>query len=113
MRDLRSGVSGAVLSEGDERRRLPVHRGHFREVVAATRGAVPLGSLMEAPFDHKVCVLGLQVNEAGLESYLQQKRAEGYTLLGVEQTSGSTLLDQFIFSTKCLLLLGTLSFPWA
>jgi tRNA G18 (ribose-2'-O)-methylase SpoU len=49
----------------------------------------------------------VQVNEAGLVAYLQQKRAEGYALLGVEQTSGSTLLDAFTFPAKCLLLLGT------
>jgi len=48
----------------------------------------------------------LEVNENDLASFLEEKRKEGYSLLGVEQASGSIMLDQFIFPSKCLLLLG-------
>lgn len=51
----------------------------------------------------------MQVNENDLASFLEEKRKEGYSLLGVEQASGSIMLDQFIFPSKCLLLLGTSS----
>uniref|UniRef100_A0A8D2JJ93 tRNA (guanosine(18)-2'-O)-methyltransferase TARBP1 n=1 Tax=Sciurus vulgaris TaxID=55149 RepID=A0A8D2JJ93_SCIVU len=41
-----------------------------------------------------------------LTGYLQQKRAAGYTVIGVEQTAHSSDLVQFSFPEKSLLLLG-------
>ncbi|KAJ8308141.1 hypothetical protein KUTeg_013015 [Tegillarca granosa] len=41
-----------------------------------------------------------------LGEYLQQKRQEGYTLVGVEQTANSVSLTDFQFPVKTLLLLG-------
>eukprot|EP00727_Mastigamoeba_balamuthi_P010410 m51a1_g5992 putative probable methyltransferase tarbp1-like (1442) ;mRNA; f:279978-284714 len=46
------------------------------------------------------------VGEPGLPEYLARKRAEGYTLFGVEQTSGSVPLQSVKFPQKSLLILG-------
>ncbi len=48
----------------------------------------------------------LEVPEADLSHWMVQKRAEGYRLIGVEQTAGSTLLPEFAFPPKSVLLLG-------
>ncbi|KAL0020919.1 hypothetical protein WJX77_011015 [Trebouxia sp. C0004] len=48
----------------------------------------------------------LEVPEANLSHWMVQKRAEGYRLIGVEQTAGSTLLPEFTFPSKSVLLLG-------
>ncbi|KAK7816150.1 hypothetical protein U0070_023633, partial [Myodes glareolus] len=48
----------------------------------------------------------LEVRPAQLTDYLQQKKAEGYTVVGVEQTAQSSDLAQFRFPEKSLLLLG-------
>ncbi|XP_041506206.1 probable methyltransferase TARBP1 isoform X2 [Microtus oregoni] len=48
----------------------------------------------------------LEVRPAQLTDYLQQKKAEGYTVIGVEQTAQSSDLAQFCFPEKSLLLLG-------
>jgi len=48
----------------------------------------------------------VEVKEDDLVKYLLEKRSEGYTLLGVEQTSHSVLLPNFVFPKKCLLLMG-------
>ncbi|XP_048193359.1 LOW QUALITY PROTEIN: probable methyltransferase TARBP1 [Perognathus longimembris pacificus] len=48
----------------------------------------------------------LEVKPAQLAEYLQQKKAEGYTIVGVEQTAKSSELDQYCFPEKSLLLLG-------
>ncbi|XP_075555672.1 tRNA (guanosine(18)-2'-O)-methyltransferase TARBP1 isoform X2 [Dermacentor variabilis] len=42
-----------------------------------------------------------------LKEYLPGKRSEGYTLVGVEQTTGSKPLHEFSFPQKTLLLLGS------
>lgn len=41
-----------------------------------------------------------------LKSYLSEKRKEGYTLVGAEQTAGSKPLHEYSFLKKTLLLLG-------
>ncbi|KAG3257835.1 TAR (HIV-1) RNA binding protein 1 [Ictidomys tridecemlineatus] len=48
----------------------------------------------------------VEVKPHQLPSYLQQKRAAGYTVIGVEQTAHSSDLAQFCFPEKSLLLLG-------
>lgn len=43
-----------------------------------------------------------------IAEYMQQKKAEGYTLIGLEQTDKSIRLDEkYIFPRKSLILLGT------
>ncbi|MEJ1284303.1 TAR RNA binding protein 1 [Cricetulus griseus] len=48
----------------------------------------------------------VEVRPAQLTDYLQQKKAEGYTVIGVEQTAQSSDLAQYRFPEKSLLLLG-------
>ncbi len=38
--------------------------------------------------------------------YLEEKKADGYSLLGIEQTSNSANLINFTFPKKCVLVLG-------
>ncbi|KAF2077091.1 hypothetical protein CYY_001600 [Polysphondylium violaceum] len=47
-----------------------------------------------------------EVNPTNLKDYLLAKKKEGYSLLGVEQTSTSKQLNQYTFPQKSLLLLG-------
>ena len=47
-----------------------------------------------------------KVHESKLPEYLHQKRQEGYTLVGVEQTANSVCLTDYTFPVKTLLLLG-------
>ncbi|XP_037080989.1 probable methyltransferase TARBP1 [Pollicipes pollicipes] len=47
-----------------------------------------------------------EVKPHQLPSYLQQMRSAGYTLVGVEQTSGSVPVAEYQFPVKTLLLLG-------
>ncbi|KAK2488544.1 hypothetical protein MC885_018597, partial [Smutsia gigantea] len=48
----------------------------------------------------------VEVKPPQLIDYLQEKKAEGYTIIGVEQTARSSDLTQFRFPEKSLLLLG-------
>nr|KAF6395630.1 TAR (HIV-1) RNA binding protein 1 [Rousettus aegyptiacus] len=48
----------------------------------------------------------VEVKPAQLADYLQQRKAEGYTIIGVEQTARSVALTQYRFPEKSLLLLG-------
>lgn len=48
----------------------------------------------------------VEVKPPQLIDYLQQKKAEGYTIIGVEQTAKSLDLTQYCFPEKSLLLLG-------
>lgn len=48
----------------------------------------------------------VEVQEIALTEYLMTKKAEGYTLLGVEQTSHSVSLPDFKFPKKTVLLMG-------
>ncbi|XP_013360164.1 PREDICTED: probable methyltransferase TARBP1 isoform X2 [Chinchilla lanigera] len=48
----------------------------------------------------------VEVKPAQLIDYLQLKKAEGYTVIGVEQTARSSDLAQYCFPEKSLLLLG-------
>lgn len=47
-----------------------------------------------------------EVAEADVAAYLQQKKDEGYTLCGLEQTTTSAVLGDYEFPEKCVLLLG-------
>ncbi|XP_074017579.1 probable methyltransferase TARBP1 [Numenius arquata] len=48
----------------------------------------------------------VEVKPAQLVDYLQQKKTEGYTIIGVEQTAKSFDLTEYCFPEKSLLLLG-------
>lgn len=48
----------------------------------------------------------VEVKPPQLLNYLQQKKTEGYTIIGVEQTAKSLDLTQYCFPEKSLLLLG-------
>lgn len=48
----------------------------------------------------------MKVKPAQLPDYLQQQKAQGYTVIGVEQTARSADLTQYCFPEKSLLLLG-------
>ena len=54
--------------------------------------------------DHWVPIRGVGPEE--LPAYLEEKRKEGYTLFGVEQTNESISLEKVEFPAKSLLLLG-------
>lgn len=47
-----------------------------------------------------------QVTESELPAYLQERRDEGYTLFGVEQTTGSVMLQDVVFPPRSLIVLG-------
>ncbi|XP_074846250.1 tRNA (guanosine(18)-2'-O)-methyltransferase TARBP1 isoform X2 [Carettochelys insculpta] len=48
----------------------------------------------------------VEVKPPQLVDYLQQKKTEGYTIVGVEQTAKSSNLTEYCFPDKSLLLLG-------
>ena len=48
----------------------------------------------------------LEVKEAVLIPWLAKKQSEGYTLVGLEQTAGSTCLPSYKFPSKTVLVLG-------
>nr|XP_032630889.1 probable methyltransferase TARBP1 [Chelonoidis abingdonii] len=48
----------------------------------------------------------VEVKPYQLVNYLQQKKTEGYTIIGVEQTAKSSDLTEYCFPEKSLLLLG-------
>ncbi|XP_066473038.1 probable methyltransferase TARBP1 isoform X2 [Tiliqua scincoides] len=48
----------------------------------------------------------VEVKPFQLVEYLEQKKMEGYTIVGVEQTAKSCDLTEYCFPEKCLLLLG-------
>jgi tRNA guanosine-2'-O-methyltransferase len=49
-----------------------------------------------------------EVTEPDVAVFLTEKKAEGYLLCGLEQTTTSTPLQEFDFPRKCVLLLGKL-----
>ena len=48
----------------------------------------------------------IEVAESNLLEWMLQKRSQGFTLIGVEQTAESTSLPDFVFPCKSVLLLG-------
>jgi tRNA guanosine-2'-O-methyltransferase len=47
-----------------------------------------------------------ELKENDIPSYLIQKKNEGYSIVGVEQTESSTSIEKFVFPKKIVLLLG-------
>lgn len=54
---------------------------------------------------HSACCV-LQVREPALLAWLERKRGQGYTLLGLEQTAESVPLPRYPFPKRCVLVLG-------
>ncbi|XP_078155872.1 tRNA/rRNA methyltransferase (SpoU) family protein [Carex rostrata] len=48
----------------------------------------------------------LEVPVSSVKAFLEKKRCEGYSLVGLEQTANSTPLDRFSFRNKTALVLG-------
>ncbi|XP_052209740.1 uncharacterized protein LOC127813058 isoform X2 [Diospyros lotus] len=48
----------------------------------------------------------IEVPESNLKAFLQKKKREGFSLLGLEQTANSIPLDQYVFPKKMVLVLG-------
>ncbi|XAR70547.1 tRNA (guanosine(18)-2'-O)-methyltransferase [Bertholletia excelsa] len=48
----------------------------------------------------------IEVPESNLKVFLQKKKQEGFSILGLEQTANSISLDQYIFPKKTVLVLG-------
>lgn len=48
----------------------------------------------------------IEVVENDVAKYLQEKKEQGYTLCGLEQTTTSATLGEYEFPEKCVLLLG-------
>jgi len=44
--------------------------------------------------------------DTNILEYVKQKKTEGYTIVGVEQTSSSVKLEHFSFPERCVLVLG-------
>lgn len=48
----------------------------------------------------------IEVPVSNVEGFLEKKKKEGFSILGLEQTANSVALDQFVFPTKTVLVLG-------
>lgn len=48
----------------------------------------------------------IEVPVCSIKAFLQKKRREGFSILGLEQTANSTALDKFVFPNKTVLVLG-------
>uniref|UniRef100_A0A1D1XU92 tRNA (guanosine(18)-2'-O)-methyltransferase TARBP1 n=2 Tax=Anthurium amnicola TaxID=1678845 RepID=A0A1D1XU92_9ARAE len=48
----------------------------------------------------------IEVPVCSMKAFLEKKRCEGFSILGLEQTANSTPLDQYSFSKKTVLVLG-------
>ncbi|VAI25797.1 unnamed protein product [Triticum turgidum subsp. durum] len=48
----------------------------------------------------------VEVPAESVRAFLQRKRAEGYTVVGLEQTANSVALDEFVFPAKTVVVLG-------
>ena len=81
---------------------LPGGSRQLRSSLAAPAGLSPPACL--PPTDKWVPLL--EVPEASLLAWLAARRAEGYALLGLEQTSESQQLPAFEFPRKAVLVLG-------
>ena len=47
-----------------------------------------------------------EVKETNLLNYLKFQKQNGFTLLGLEQTANSHIINEYKFPSKCILLLG-------
>ncbi|BFZ61930.1 hypothetical protein YB2330_003008 [Saitoella coloradoensis] len=47
-----------------------------------------------------------EVKESHIKDFLREKKAEGYTIIALEQSSSSVVLGTYAFPEKCVLLLG-------
>eukprot|EP01028_Stygiella_incarcerata_P001959 TRINITY_DN1366_c0_g1_i2.p1 TRINITY_DN1366_c0_g1~~TRINITY_DN1366_c0_g1_i2.p1 ORF type:complete len:1580 (-),score=392.04 TRINITY_DN1366_c0_g1_i2:63-4736(-) len=82
------------------------------EIFRAELLTVPSSKILELDEYQKICVSANrwmpteEVFERNLKEWILEKRAEGYAIVGVEQSPDSVTLEKFIFPKKTLLLLG-------
>ncbi|EGC36841.1 hypothetical protein DICPUDRAFT_14626, partial [Dictyostelium purpureum] len=82
------------------------------EIFNVEEVAIPNLKLLNDPQFQRVSVSAeklvpiIEITKPNLLDYLKLKKKEGYSILGVEQTSQSKNLSSFQFPEKCLLLLG-------
>ncbi|KAN0012110.1 hypothetical protein ACTFIU_000333 [Dictyostelium citrinum] len=82
------------------------------EIFNVEEVAIPNNKLLSDPQFQRVSVSAekwvptIEVTKPNLLDYLKLKKKQGYSILGVEQTSQSKRLSSFQFPQKCLLLLG-------
>ncbi|KAM9953052.1 hypothetical protein ACTFIR_008110 [Dictyostelium discoideum] len=82
------------------------------EIFNVEEVAIPNNKLLSDPQFQRVSVSAekwvptIEVTKPNLLDYLKLKKKQGYSILGVEQTSQSKRLSSFQFPNKCLLLLG-------
>jgi tRNA G18 (ribose-2'-O)-methylase SpoU len=82
------------------------------EVFQASSLVVAQASVVNDPEFQNISVTAekwipiMEVPEAGLEAYLLGKRADGWSLVGLEQTTTSVEITKFEFPKKTVLLLG-------
>ncbi|XP_020577528.1 LOW QUALITY PROTEIN: uncharacterized protein LOC110022769 [Phalaenopsis equestris] len=53
----------------------------------------------------------IEVPVSSIKAFLEKKRREGFSILGLEQTANSTALDKFVFPKKSVLVLGREKIP--
>lgn len=82
------------------------------EIFGVSELALPNLKLLETKEFQNISVSSHQwlpirgVAAQAVEPYLEEKKNDGYTLIGVEQTAHSVSLEKFRFPKKSLLLLG-------
>jgi tRNA G18 (ribose-2'-O)-methylase SpoU len=79
---------------------------NLREMVVQDLGVCQTQQFTTASVTAERWVPMREVKESQLPQYLEEKRREGYTLFGVEQTSDSIALNHVSFPKRSLLLLG-------
>jgi tRNA G18 (ribose-2'-O)-methylase SpoU len=82
------------------------------EIFQASQLVIPSKMVLQDKVYQQLCVTAdqwvpmLEVPESGLKDYLISKKAEGYSLLGAEQTADSVLLTSVDWPQKTVLVLG-------
>ncbi|KAL1922522.1 uncharacterized protein VTP21DRAFT_10061 [Calcarisporiella thermophila] len=83
----------------------PTEQADSKEEIQYQKKILPWEMMFESDLDLSRVSME-KVREPDLPAWLQQKKFEGYTLLGLEQTTSSQLLPKFVFPERCVLLLG-------
>jgi len=79
---------------------------NVEEVVIGNKAVVQDAQFQRISVSAEKWVPILEVNSKNLSLYLADKKNEGYTILGVEQTAHSESLEAYDFPEKCVLVLG-------
>lgn len=82
------------------------------EIFNAEVLVIPSAKIIQTPVFQSLSSTGdkwmpiVEVAVTGLETYLLEKKGQGYSLIGIEQATDSVSLEEFIFPPKSLLLIG-------